>query len=74
MAEPRDVPPHREGLDESDKLRPYQEPGWRRKAQDGGISQGDISTRALHECIPLSRSGLRKGRHEQHNADKTTLS
>ena len=37
MVEPRDVPPHWEGLDENEELRPNQEPGWRRKAQDGGM-------------------------------------
>jgi hypothetical protein len=31
----RDVPPHGEGLDESEELRPYQEPGLRGETKDG---------------------------------------
>ncbi len=38
MMKPRDVPPHWEGLDEGEELRPYQEPGRRRKAQEGEMS------------------------------------
>jgi hypothetical protein len=34
--------------------------------------QGKITTRALHECIPLGRYSMMKERLEQHNADKTT--
>jgi hypothetical protein len=34
------------------------------------MCRGEVTTRALHEWIPLSRYGMRKGRHEQHNADK----
>ena len=54
MVEPRDVPPHWEGLDEREELRPNQEPGWRKKAQDGGMLRGENSTRALHGSIPLA--------------------
>jgi hypothetical protein len=72
--EPRDVPPRWEGLDESQELRPYQEPGWRAKDRDGEILRGETTTRVLHEWIPLSRYDMRKGRHEQHNADETAIS
>jgi hypothetical protein len=72
--EPRDVPPHGEGLDESMELRPYQEPGWRRKTKDSKMFQGEIDTRALHGRIPLSRYRVTKGRHEQHSADKAAIS
>jgi hypothetical protein len=68
--EPRDVPPRCEGLDESQELWPYQEPEWRGKTRDGEIFRGEITWRALHEWIPLSRYGMRKGRHEQHNTEK----
>jgi hypothetical protein len=68
--EPRDVPPCWEGLDESQELWPYQEPGWRGKTRDGEICRGEITRRALHEWILLNRYGMRKGRHEQHSADK----
>ena len=40
------------------------------KTMDSEICRGEITWRALHECIPLSRYGMRKGRHEQHNTDK----
>ena len=53
--EPRDVPPRWEGLDESQELRPYQEPGWRGKTRDGEMCRGEVTTRALHEWILLSR-------------------
>jgi hypothetical protein len=36
--------------------------------------RGEITTCALHERIPHGRYRLRKGRHEQHNADKVDVS
>ena len=54
MVEPRDVPPHWEGLYENEELRPNQEPGWCRKAQESGMVQGENSTRALHGSMPLA--------------------
>jgi hypothetical protein len=68
--EPRDVPPRWEGLDEGQELWPYQEPGWRGKTRDGEICRGEITRRALHEWILRNRDGIRKGRHEQHSAEK----
>jgi hypothetical protein len=70
--EPRDVPPRWEGLDESQELRPDQEPGWR--SRDSEMLRGEMATRALHEWIPLSRHDMRKGRREQHNADEAAIS
>jgi hypothetical protein len=72
--EQRDVPPRWEGLDEGEELRPYQEPEWRGEMRDGEMLRGEISTRVLHERIPLSRYRRRKGRHEQHNVDEVDLS
>ena len=69
----RDVPPHGEGLVEGMELWPYQEPGWRGKAKDSEMFQGEINTRALHGRIPLSRDRMTTGRHEQHNADETAI-
>jgi hypothetical protein len=68
--EPRDVPPRGEGLDESQELWPYQEPEWRGKTRESAVFRGEITRRALHEWILLNRYGVRKGRHEQHSADK----
>jgi hypothetical protein len=72
--EQQDVPPHGEGLDASEELRPDQEPGPRGKTRDGEMFRGEIGTRVLHERIPLSRDRLRKGRHDQHSANKIGLS
>jgi hypothetical protein len=52
--EQRDVPPRWEGLDASEELRPYQEPGSRGKTREGEMFRGEIVTRALHEWIPLA--------------------
>jgi len=71
--EPRDVPPHGEGLDASEELRPNQEPGPRGKPRDGEMFREAIGTHVLHEGIPLSRSCVRKGRHEQHNVCKIAV-
>jgi hypothetical protein len=70
MVEQRDIPPYGEGLDASEELRPYQEPGSCRKTRDGEMLRGEINMAALHERIPLSRYGMRKGRHEEHSADE----
>jgi hypothetical protein len=72
--EPRDVPPRWEGLDESQELWPYQEPEWRGKTRDGAMFRREMSTRALHEWITLSRYDMRKGRHELHNANEIATS
>jgi len=52
--EQRDVPPRWEGLDASEELWPYQEPGSHGETRDGEMLRGEISTRVLHERIPLS--------------------
>jgi hypothetical protein len=72
--EPRDVPPRGEGLDESQELRPDQEPGRRGKTRAGENFRGEMAWCALHEWIPLSRYDMRKGRPEQHHADEPALS
>ena len=72
--EPRDIPPRGDGLDERQELWPYQEPGWRGKTRDGAMLRGEMTTRALHEWITLSRYGMRKGRHELHNANEIATS
>jgi hypothetical protein len=66
----RHVPPRGEGLNEGQELWPYQEPERRGKTRDGVICRGEITPRALHEWILLNRYGKRKGRHEQHSAEK----
>jgi hypothetical protein len=68
--EPRHVPPHGEGLDEGQELWPYQEPERRGKTRESAMFRGEITRRALHEQILLNRDGIRKGRHEQHSAEK----
>jgi hypothetical protein len=47
--DPRDVPPHWEGLDASEELRPDQEPGPRGKTRGGAMFRGEIGTPMLHE-------------------------
>jgi hypothetical protein len=59
--EQRDVPPHWEGLDEGQELRPYQEPGWCGKPKNGEKFRVEITTLLFHQQIPLSRSRTRKG-------------
>jgi hypothetical protein len=72
--EQRDVPPHREGLDASEELRPYQEPGPRGKTNTAEMLREEIGMHVLHEWIPLSHDRVRKGRHEQHRCGETAIS
>jgi hypothetical protein len=36
--------------------------------------RGEMTTRALHEWITLSRYDMKKGRHELHNANEIATS